>query len=120
MLLLVLLAVAAAAAEGGGGGDPEEQAPAKVDEALYSRQLYVMGTCAAATFVRLLFRNRLLWLTTNHFHAMLRPTGLPAQQRLASSNVLVVGLGGVGVELAKNVILAGPRSVTVVDPTPTR
>lgn len=50
----------------------------------------------------------------------LRPAGLPAQQRLASSNVLVVGLGGVGVELAKNVILAGPRSVTVVDPTPTR
>ena len=59
-----------------------------VDEALYSRQLYVLG--------------------------------LPAQQRLAASNVLVVGLGGVGVELAKNVILAGPRSVTLLDPTPAR
>ena len=46
--------------------------------------------------------------------------GLPAQQRLAASNVLVVGLGGVGVELAKNLILAGPGSVTLVDPTPAR
>ena len=63
VLLLLVLAVAAAA-EGGGGGDPEEQAPAKVDEALYSRQLYVMGTCAAVALVRFLFRNRVLWLTT--------------------------------------------------------
>ena len=62
--------------------------PTVVDEALYSRQLYVLG--------------------------------LPAQQRLAASSVLVVGLGGVGVELAKNVLLAGPRSVTLVDPTPAR
>lgn len=59
-----------------------------VDEALYSRQLYVMG--------------------------------LPAQQRLAASNILVVGVGGVGVELAKNILLAGPRSVTLVDLTPAR
>lgn len=64
------------------------QASIVVDEALYSRQLYVLG--------------------------------LPAQQRLAASNILVVGLGGVGVEITKNVILAGPQSVTLIDPTPAR
>src|SRR6056297_3512458 len=64
------------------------QASIVVDEALYSRQLYVLG--------------------------------LPTQQRLAASNILVVGLGGVGVEITKNVILAGPQSVTLIDPTPAR
>lgn len=43
---LGLLALGAAAEDG------EEQAPAKVDEALYSRQLYVLGTCAAVLYTR--------------------------------------------------------------------
>jgi ubiquitin-activating enzyme E1 len=33
-------------------------------------------------------------------------------------NVLIVGLRGLGVETAKNLILAGPKSVTLYDPTP--
>ena len=56
-----------------------------VDEALYSRQLYVMGH--------------------------------EAQKRILASDVLIVGLGGVGVEAAKNVILAGVKSVTLHDNT---
>ena len=32
--------------------------------------------------------------------------------------VLIVGLRGVGVETAKNLILAGPNTVTLFDPTP--
>ena len=31
--------------------------------------------------------------------------------------VLIVGLRGVGVETAKNLILAGPNTVTLFDPT---
>lgn len=37
---------------------------------------------------------------------------------MASSDVLIIGLGGLGVEVAKNVILAGLKSVTLHDATP--
>lgn len=58
----------------------------KVDEKLYSRQLYVMG--------------------------------VEAQKKMMTSAVLVVGLSGLGVEIAKNVVLAGVKSVTLYDPEP--
>uniref|UniRef100_A0AAV1UIK5 E1 ubiquitin-activating enzyme n=1 Tax=Peronospora matthiolae TaxID=2874970 RepID=A0AAV1UIK5_9STRA len=57
-----------------------------IDEALYSRQLYVMGR--------------------------------EAQLRMGASNVLIIGLNGLGVEIAKNVILAGVKSVTLHDDLP--
>lgn len=57
-----------------------------IDEALYSRQLYVLGH--------------------------------EAMKKMASSNVLIVGLKGLGVEIAKNIILAGVRSVTLYDDEP--
>jgi len=59
----------------------------KVDESLYSRQLYVMGH--------------------------------EAQRNLQASSLLVIGLGGLGVEVAKNTILAGVKKVVLFDPTPT-
>jgi ubiquitin-activating enzyme E1 len=59
----------------------------KIDESLYSRQLYVMGR--------------------------------EAQLRMGTANVLIVGLNGLGVEIAKNIILAGVKSVTLYDNTPT-
>ena len=62
-----------------GGGDAEEA----VDEALYSRQLYVMG------------------------HA--------AQHSLSRSTVLLLGLSGLGAEVAKNLALAGIKELHVHD-----
>ncbi|GMF34123.1 unnamed protein product [Phytophthora lilii] len=44
--------------------------------------------------------------------------GREAQLRMGASNVLIVGLNGLGVEIAKNVILAGVKSVTLHDDTP--
>lgn len=44
--------------------------------------------------------------------------GHEAMKRMAASNVLIVGLDGLGVEIAKNIILAGVKSVTVYDPEP--
>ncbi|GAA5974375.1 hypothetical protein JCM11641_005243 [Rhodosporidiobolus odoratus] len=44
--------------------------------------------------------------------------GHEAMKRMAASDVLVVGLSGLGVEIAKNVCLAGVKSVTLSDPTP--
>ena len=54
-----------------------------IDEALYSRQLYVLGT--------------------------------EAMKKMMSSTVLIIGLSGLGVETAKNVILGGVKSVTLHD-----
>jgi len=36
--------------------------------------------------------------------------------KLIKMNVVIVGLRGLGVEVAKNLILAGPKSVTLCDP----
>eukprot|EP00967_Tisochrysis_lutea_P080278 scaffold110152_cov29-Tisochrysis_lutea.AAC.1 len=63
--------------------DMETDGHAKIDEALYSRQLYVLGH--------------------------------EAMRRMMASSVLIVGLGGLGVEIAKNVVLGGVKSVTLYD-----
>jgi ubiquitin-activating enzyme E1 len=44
--------------------------------------------------------------------------GHEAMKRMSASNVLVVGLKGLGVEIAKNIALAGVKSLTLYDPTP--
>ncbi|KAI9732305.1 MAG: E1 ubiquitin-activating protein [Cirrosporium novae-zelandiae] len=44
--------------------------------------------------------------------------GHEAMKRMSSSNVLIVGLKGLGVEIAKNIALAGVKSLTLFDPTP--
>ena len=44
--------------------------------------------------------------------------GHEAQRRMAGASVLIVGLNGLGVETAKNVILAGVKSVALHDDTP--
>ncbi|EIM88494.1 ubiquitin activating enzyme [Stereum hirsutum FP-91666 SS1] len=46
--------------------------------------------------------------------------GHAAMKRMAASNVLIVGLEGLGVEIAKNIVLAGVKSVTIFDPEPVR
>lgn len=44
--------------------------------------------------------------------------GIDTMRKLINLNVLIVGLKGAGVEAAKNLILAGPRSVTIFDSKP--
>jgi len=46
--------------------------------------------------------------------------GMKMLANLRSLNVLIVGMRGVGVETAKNLILTGPKSVTIYDREPTR
>ena len=41
--------------------------------------------------------------------------GHEAMQKMQSSDVLISGMGGLGVEIAKNVILGGVKSVTIHD-----
>ncbi|EIE91582.1 hypothetical protein G6F46_007917 [Rhizopus delemar] len=44
--------------------------------------------------------------------------GHEAMKKMSAAHVLVVGLKGLGVEIAKNVVLAGVKSVTLYDPEP--
>ncbi|KAF2838946.1 ubiquitin-activating enzyme E1 [Patellaria atrata CBS 101060] len=44
--------------------------------------------------------------------------GHEAMKRMGSSNVLIVGIRGLGVEIAKNIALAGVKSLTLYDPKP--
>jgi ubiquitin-activating enzyme E1 len=41
--------------------------------------------------------------------------GLETMAKLTQMRVLIVGMGGVGVEIAKNLTLAGPKAVTILD-----
>ena len=45
--------------------------------------------------------------------------GHAAMKRMAVSSVLVSGMGGLGVEIAKNIVLGGVKSVTIHDDTVT-
>src|SRR5271156_1906141 len=44
--------------------------------------------------------------------------GHEAMKKMGSSNVLIVGMKGLGVEIAKNIALAGVKSLTLFDPQP--
>lgn len=44
--------------------------------------------------------------------------GHEAMKRMGASNVLIVGMKGLGVEIAKNIALAGVKSLTLYDPAP--
>ena len=55
-------------------------------------------------------------MTIQYFSYVL---GHAAMKRMALSNILVSGMGGVGVEIAKNVVLSGVKSVTIHDETNT-
>ena len=44
--------------------------------------------------------------------------GHEAMKRMGASNVLIVGMKGLGVEIAKNIALAGVKSLALYDPAP--
>lgn len=49
------------------------------------------------------------------YDRQIRLWGLEAQKRLRASRVLLAGLGGLGAEVAKNLILAGVKGLTLLD-----
>lgn len=49
------------------------------------------------------------------YDRQIRLWGLDAQKRLRASRVLLAGLGGLGAEVAKNLILAGVKGLTLLD-----
>ncbi|KAK3600913.1 hypothetical protein CHS0354_013293 [Potamilus streckersoni] len=51
------------------------------------------------------------------YDRQIRLWGLDAQRRLRASRVLLIGLRGLGAEVAKNIVLAGIKSLTLLDHT---
>ncbi|XP_013780857.1 SUMO-activating enzyme subunit 1-like [Limulus polyphemus] len=49
------------------------------------------------------------------YDRQIRLWGLDAQKRLRAAKVLIAGLGGLGAEVTKNLVLAGIHSVTLLD-----
>ncbi|GFS09026.1 SUMO-activating enzyme subunit 1 [Elysia marginata] len=50
------------------------------------------------------------------YDRQIRLWGLDAQRRLRAASVLLIGMKGLGAEIAKNIILSGVKSVTLMDP----
>lgn len=59
-------------------------------------------------------------IDTNLYSRQIGTFGMEAMGKLVKMDVVIIGLRGLGVETAKNLILAGPKSVTLVDDTPTQ
>lgn len=49
------------------------------------------------------------------YDRQIRLWGLDAQKRLRAARVLLIGVGGLGAEVAKNIVLAGVQSLTLLD-----
>jgi len=56
-------------------------------------------------------------IDTNLYSRQIGTFGLECMGKLVKMKVLIVGMRGLGVEIAKNLCLAGPQSVTIYDPT---
>jgi hypothetical protein len=76
------------APEGEAAKASAERGEGEMDEALYSRQLYVFGH--------------------------------DAMRKMQQSNILLIGMAGLGVEIAKDLALAGVKSLTLHDPRDVR
>lgn len=54
-------------------------------------------------------------INTNLYSRQIGVFGFETMIKLSKMNVFIYGMRGVGVETAKNIILAGPRKVTIYD-----
>jgi len=59
-------------------------------------------------------------IDTNLYSRQIGTFGLETMGKLIKMHVVIVGMRGLGVETAKNLILAGPKAVSLYDPDLTR
>ena len=59
-------------------------------------------------------------IDTNLYSRQLGLYGIEYQRKIRELNILIYGMRGLGVEIAKNIILAGPNSVSIYDPNITK
>lgn len=56
-------------------------------------------------------------INTDLYSRQIGTFGMETMGKLIKMNILIVGMRGLGVETAKNLILAGPKRVDIYDPT---
>ena len=59
-------------------------------------------------------------LDNNFYSRQIGTYGLGTQTKIMKMNIFIYGMRGVGIETAKNLILAGPKSLTIFDMSPTK
>ena len=59
-------------------------------------------------------------IDTNLYSRQIGTFGIETMGKLIKMNVVIMGQRGLGVEIAKNLILAGPKSVSLYDPEITK
>ena len=55
-------------------------------------------------------------IDTNLYSRQIGTIGMDTMRKLMQLKILIIGLRGLGVEIAKNIILAGPKKVSLFDP----
>ena len=55
-------------------------------------------------------------IDTNLYSRQIGTIGMETMEKLVQIKVLIVGLRGLGIEIAKNIILSGPNKVSIFDP----
>ena len=54
-------------------------------------------------------------LDTNLYSRQIKTYGLEAMSKLQNLKILIVGMRGLGTEIAKNIILSGVKEVKIID-----
>ena len=55
-------------------------------------------------------------LDLNLYSRQIGTIGIETMKKLVNLKILIIGLRGLGIEIAKNIILAGPNHVSIFDP----
>lgn len=55
-------------------------------------------------------------IDTNLYSRQIYTIGMDTMKKLIQLKILIIGLRGLGIETAKNIILAGPNKVSILDP----
>jgi len=55
-------------------------------------------------------------IDTNLYSRQIGTIGIDTMKKLVQLKILIIGMRGLGIEIAKNIILSGPNRVSLFDP----
>lgn len=90
----------------------------RVSQILYAYNKYILLYISSYSHVFPLLPPLTHAVDEKLYSRQLYVMGHEAQRRMMASSALIIGVGGLGVEIAKNCILAGIHSLTLCDPLP--
>ena len=78
----------------------------KTNETFENSKKYVVDTESNKKIDEELYSRQIIFL------------GLETMEKISSLKILIIGLRGLGIEIAKNIIVSGPKMVNIFDPNP--